>query len=146
MTTQAQLNLLRADLKRDEGIRLKPYKCSAGKLTIGVGRNIEDRGITEEESEVLLNTDIALCILDLQKNFKWYEKLDFIRQNAMINMCFNLGITRLLGFKKFINSMEVSDYSSAGFNMMDSKWAVQVGDRAKRLRTMIVHGDDNGYI
>jgi lysozyme len=143
MIKKTQINLLIADLKRDEGIRLKPYKCSAGKLTIGVGRNIEDRGITEEESEVLLNTDIALCILDLEKNFNWYDSIDFMRQNAMINMCFNLGITRLLGFKKFISAMEERDYAKAGAEMMDSKWAVQVGDRAKRLRTMIVHGDDD---
>ena len=86
------------ELKRDEGVVLTLYKCSAGKNTIGVGRNVDDRGITEDESDYLLGNDIDLCVDELEDNFTWYKNLSDARQRVLVNMCFNLGLTRLLGF------------------------------------------------
>ena len=79
------------ELKRDEGVVLTLYKCSAGKNTIGVGRNVDDRGITEDESDYLLGNDIDLCVDELENNFTWYKNLSDARQRVLVNMCFNLG-------------------------------------------------------
>ena len=128
------------ELKRDEGIRLHPYRCSANKLTIGVGRNIEERGITEDESEYLLNNDLTICIEEVESVFTWYYYITDNRKRAIINMVFNLGLTKLLKFKNFIAAMEAKDYVTAGKEMLDSKWAKQVGNRADRLEQMIVNG------
>jgi len=128
------------ELKRDEGVRLHPYRCSANKLTIGVGRNIEERGITEDEAEYLLNNDLAICIEEVESVFTWYYYITDNRKRAIINMVFNLGLTKLLKFKNFIAAMEAKDYLTAGKEMLDSRWAKQVGNRADRLEQMIVNG------
>ena len=128
------------ELKRDEGVRLHPYRCSANKLTIGVGRNIEERGITMEESEYLLNNDLTICIEEVESVFTWYYYITDNRKRAIINMVFNLGLTKLLKFKNFIAAMEAKDYVTAGKEMLDSRWAKQVGNRADRLEQMIVNG------
>ena len=128
------------ELKRDEGIRLHPYHCSANKLTIGVGRNIEERGITEDEAEYLLNNDLTMCIEEVESVFTWYYYITDNRKRAIINMVFNLGLTKLLKFKNFIAAMEAKDYVTAGKEMLDSRWSKQVGNRADRLEQMIVNG------
>ena len=128
------------ELKRDEGVVLTLYKCSAGKNTIGVGRNVDDRGITEDESDYLLGNDIDLCVDELEDNFTWYKNLSDARQRVLVNMCFNLGLTRLLGFKKFLAALEAEDWDRAAEEMLDSKWAVQVGPRSTRLRDFLLEG------
>ena len=128
------------ELKRDEGVVLTLYKCSAGKNTIGVGRNVDDRGITEDESDYLLGNDIDLCVDELEDNFTWYKNLSDARQRVLVNMCFNLGLTRLLGFKKFLAAVEAEDWDRAAEEMLDSKWAVQVGPRSTRLRDLLLEG------
>ena len=128
------------ELKRDEGVVLTLYKCSAGKITIGVGRNVDDRGITEDESDYLLGNDIDLCVDELENNFTWYKNLSDARQRVLVNMCFNLGLTRLLGFKKFLAALEAEDWDRAAEEMLDSKWAVQVGPRSTRLRDLLLEG------
>ena len=128
------------ELKRDEGVKLFPYKCSANKLTIGVGRNIEERGITEDEANYLLINDLTMCVEEVESIFTWYPYLTDSRKRVIVNMVFNLGLSRFLNFKKFIDAMEQKDYETAGKEMLDSKWAKQVGDRAKRLKQMIVEG------
>lgn len=128
------------ELKRDEGVVLVLYKCSAGKNTIGVGRNVDDRGITEEESDFLLSNDIDLCIEELRATFPWFQTLSDTRQRVMINMCFNLGLSRLMGFKKFLAAMEAGEWETAGVEMLDSKWARQVGPRSTRLRDLVLEG------
>ena len=128
------------ELKRDEGVVLTIYKCSAGKNTIGVGRNVDDRGITEDESDYLLGNDIDLCVDELENNFTWYKNLSDARQRVLVNMCFNLGLTRLLGFKKFLAALEAEDWDRAAEEMLDSKWAVQVGPRSTRLRDLLLEG------
>jgi len=128
------------ELKRDEGVVLTLYKCSANKNTIGVGRNVDDRGITEDESDYLLSNDIDICIKELESTFSWYKNLSDARQRVCINMCFNLGLSRLMGFKKFLAAMEVADWKEAGVQMLDSKWSRQVGARSTRLRDLLLEG------
>ena len=128
------------ELKRDEGVVLTLYKCSAGKNTIGVGRNVDARGITEDESDYLLGNDIDLCVDELENNFTWYKNLSDARQRVLVNMCFNLGLTRLLGCKKFLAALEAEDWDRAAEEMLDSKWAVQVGPRSTRLRDLLLEG------
>jgi len=128
------------ELKRDEGVVLTLYKCSAGKNTIGVGRNVDDRGITEDESDYLLSNDINICVKELEGTFPWFQTLSDTRQRVMVNMCFNLGLSRLMGFRKFLAAMEAGEWETAGVEMLDSKWARQVGPRSTRLRDLVLEG------
>lgn len=129
-------------LIKHEGLRLKPYKCPAGKLTIGVGRNLEDRGITEEEAMILLQNDILACRKDCYTSFIWYGELDEVRQGVILEMCFNLGISRLKGFKKMLKACELKNYTLASQEMLSSLWARQVGNRAKKLADIMRKGVD----
>tara|TARA_R110002167_G_scaffold19341_2_gene71521 strand:+ start:8592 stop:9008 length:417 start_codon:yes stop_codon:yes gene_type:complete len=120
-------------IKIDEGFVSTPYECTAGKITIGYGRNIEDNGITREEAEMLLRNDIQSTRGELSFAFDWFILMPDAKQGVLINMCFNLGLTRLLKFKKMLAALEVKDYKEASIQMLDSKWAGQVGERAVRL-------------
>jgi lysozyme len=131
------------EIKRDEGVKTHPYKCSAGKLTIGVGRNIEDNGLNESEIEYLLMNDLRSCVHDLRSNFRFYDALDNVRKRVMINMVFNLGINRLLKFKNFLAALEAGDYEKASVEMMDSLWARQVHGRADRLSALMRYGEEH---
>ncbi len=131
---------LSEELIRDEGLRLHPYRCTAGKMTIGVGRNIEDRGITREEAMHLLRNDISSCEKDLDVLFPKWRNLSDARQRVLLNMAFNLGRERLSGFRKFWANIALGDYKSAAQEMMSSAWAKQVGQRANRLRDMMERG------
>lgn len=122
-----------------EGVKLKPYHDTVGKLTIGVGRNLDERGISLEEAYILLDNDIDLCIRQLQ-NYPWFMRLDPNRQDALINMCFNLGLPRLLGFKKMIDALGRQDYTRAAIEALDSKWAQQVKGRAIDVASVIREG------
>lgn len=123
-------------IKRHEGFNSRPYKCTAGKLTIGWGRNIEDNGISVQEAEFLLDNDILRCQLDLYK-YRWYLDQPYDVQIALLDMCFNMGINKLICFKKMIKALEDKDYTVAAMEALDSKWAKQVGDRAKTIAVMI---------
>lgn len=131
---------LKEQLLTDEGLRLKPYKCTAGKTSIGVGRNLDDVGISKAEAMVMLNNDIDNCARDLDKALPWWRELDDARQNVLLNMCFNLGINRLLGFKKTLGLMQAKRYDAAAAEMLDSKWADDVGLRAARLARVMRTG------
>ena len=125
------------DIKRDEGLRLKPYICTAGKLTIGYGRNIEDRGVTEEEAEYLLSNDLLLVTKQLRSKIDYFDDLPQNVQEALINMCFNLGITRLMKFKRMFKALEIGNYERAATESLSSRWARQVGARADRIAKKI---------
>lgn len=129
-------------LIKHEGLMLKPYKCPAGKITIGVGRNLEDRGITEEEAMILLQNDILACRKECYASFIWYGELDEVRQGVILEMCFNLGISRLKGFKKMLKACELKNYTLASQEMLSSLWARQVGNRAKKLADILRKGVD----
>ncbi|MCK5604615.1 lysozyme, partial [Candidatus Pacearchaeota archaeon] len=118
-----------AQLMEHEGLKLKPYHCSADKLTIGVGRNLEDKGITEKEALYLLKNDISDCIADLQKVFGGeFWILPEIVQRVLVDMRFNLGATGFRGFKKMIAAVKEDDFGKAALEMRDSKWFKQVGN------------------
>ena len=134
------LSNLKKMLIRHEGLRLKPYYDSVGKLTIGVGRNLDDVGITEDEAEMMLTNDIDRTIYDLNTHLPWWNILDEIRQMVMVDMCFNLGIFGLLTFKNTLAAIKQGDYSEASILMLESKWAEQVGNRAWELSEMMRMG------
>jgi lysozyme len=142
---------LEEELKRDEGLRLMPYRDTKGKLTIGVGRNLSDVGISEGEALIFLRNDIGDAIHALDKRLPWWRELDPIRQRVLVNMCFNLGIEKLLGFKNTLDLIHTAVcavtggarealFASAARAMLASEWAKQVGDRAERLAFMMEHG------
>ncbi|SMH59498.1 glycoside hydrolase family protein [Azospirillum agricola] len=131
---------LKADLIRDEDLRLKPYRCTAGKLTIGVGRNLEDVGIVREEAMLLLDNDIARITADLDRALPWWRTLSEPRRRALANMGFNLGIDRLRGFRKMLAALEAGDCARAALEAEDSLWARQVGGRAARIIGAIRNG------
>lgn len=131
---------LRDLLIKHEGVRLKPYTDSVGKLTIGCGRNLDDLGITEREALVLLENDIVRTRREVSGFFPWFKDLDEVRQDVMINMAFNLGLPRLLGFQKMLVAVKHQDWEEAAKQMLDSKWAEQVGSRALELSNMMRMG------
>ena len=116
-----------------EGLELKPYQCTADKLTIGVGRNIEDRGITEDEARYLLKNDIKIVEDELLSKKPMVAELDAVRQRVLVDMGFNLGIPTLLKFQNMWLAIEQENFIQASIEMMDSRWARQVGQRAHRL-------------
>lgn len=124
---------LKAQLVRHEGIRLKPYKDSVGVLTIGIGRNLESRGITAAEAYTLLDNDIDECLRSCSAAFPWFDALDPMRQRVWMDLCFNLGLTKLLKFKATIAAMERNDFQEAAAHLEDSKWFTQVGRRGPWL-------------
>ena len=126
------MNDLVSSIKKHEGLRLKPYKCSAGKLTIGYGRNLDDIGISRSEANDLLLEDIKRA-QDAASQFNWWRNLDGKRQDVVVEMIFNLGLPRFLQFKKAIQALRDQDYDEAADQMLDSKWAKQVGKRAVTL-------------
>ena len=127
-----------AQLKRHEGLELMPYKCTSGKITIGVGRNLEDIGITEQEAELLLLNDIGRVKQELV-NAQWYMDLDPVRKAVIENMSFNLGYPTLKKFQNMISSISQGDYETASKEMLNSRWSKQVGQRsielAEQMRT-----------
>jgi lysozyme len=124
---------LREQLIRDEGLRLMPYRDSEGFLTIGIGRCLDRVGISSDEAEYLLDNDIRDVFEDLSRHLPWANELSEARRGVLANMCFNLGIHGLLGFRIFLAAAERGDIAEATAAMLDSKWARQVGLRAVRL-------------
>lgn len=129
-------------LRLHEGERLKPYRCTSGKLTIGVGRNLDDRGITSEESAYLLGNDIDSHWRELMEALPWVEQLDEVRQRVLLDMAINLGVGGLLGFKNTLAAIRSGDYDRGAAMMLQSRWAGQVGERADRLSWMMAIGQD----
>lgn len=117
----------------DEDLKLVPYRCPAGKLTIGIGRNLEDKGITREEAYYLCRNDINECHRQLSLTFPFYDRLPFEKKEILLNMCFNMGLPRLQGFKRMLAAMAVNKWDEAAKEMKKSDWARQVGVRAERL-------------
>lgn len=134
------INSLREQIIRDEGMRLKPYKDTVGKLTIGVGRNLEDVGISLTEAEVMLDHDISRITAQVISYLPWTVKLDEARREVLINMAF-MGIGKLLKFEKMLAALQQDDYSTAAKELLDSKYHEQVGLRAERLAEQLLTGE-----
>lgn len=148
---------LMKDLERDEGTRLTVYLCPAGRHTIGTGRNLDDLGLSEDEvifcdataaeliagkqitlqmARYLLRNDIARCKKELDANAPWWRNMPEPAQRGLMNMLFNLGWSRLSGFKNMLSALKSGLYSAAAAHARDSAWYGQVGDRAKRICTL----------
>ncbi len=151
-----------AELVRDEGERFRVYRCTEGKRTIGVGRNLDAIGITPAEqralgltvgictltgitpaqSRALLANDIDASERALDRRWPWWRELNPARQRVLLNMSFNMGPARLSGFVQALARMEEGEFGRAAIAMLASKWATQVGDRSIRLATMMRTGRD----
>lgn len=128
-------------IKAHEGYRDKPYSCTAGRLTIGYGRNLSDVGINRAEADAMLNRDIHSAkyylISMFGKEFGFYSEN---RQHALIDMMFNLGYSRFSGFKKMIAAIEALDWTEAAKQAKDSRWYTQVGNRGATVVKMLKEG------
>ncbi|HEX8301068.1 glycoside hydrolase family protein [Sphingomonas sp.] len=151
---------LAREIARDEGDKLKVYRCTAGKLSIGKGRNLDDVGISAEEtrllgiskasairdgitqaqSDHLFANDIKRSEADLDRKLPWWRTLDDVRQRVLLNMCFNMGIGTLLTFKNTLAKVQAGDWVGAEAGMRASLWHRQVGARALRLEKMMRTG------
>jgi len=131
-------------LIKHEGLKLKPYRCPAGKLTIGVGRNIEDNGITESEALYLLRMDIIRSKGELREIFNDFDDLPKKIQNVLVDMIFNLGKPRFLKFEKMIQAVKDENYEEMIKQMRDSKWCKQVKSRCDELSKIVSEYMKNG--
>lgn len=127
-------------LYRDEGCRLKVYADSLGHPTIGVGRALDTKGISQLEADYLLDNDIRDCTSDLIAELPWTATIDEIRRAALVNLVFNVGIHGVLGFKKALAALERHDWETGARELLDSKWRKQVGIRADRVAEQIRTG------
>lgn len=134
------IDQFKADLRRDEGEKFKPYTDTVGKLTIGVGRNLTDRGISQDESDYLLGNDIKLVISQLDANFLWWRQMTENRQRAFANFVFNVGIGTAKTFTNTLAFLKVGNYDRAAFGFANSLWAKQVKGRADRIIQAIKEG------
>jgi lysozyme len=132
-----EMRAIERQLIEHEGLEKKVYCCPAGKLTVGVGRNLQDKGITEEEALFLLRNDIAECEDDLRSIFPEFDALDEYRKRVLTDMRFNLGLSGFRMFKKMIAAVKDKDFSLAAEEMKDSNWYRQVGKRAEKLFKMM---------
>lgn len=138
-----------------EGMKLMPYRCTAGKLTIGVGRNLDDNplsneerlalgdymhGITENGAKMLLRNDIARCYNEVKRLIKNFEELSCDRQYALVDMCFQLGIKGLKKFKRMLLDIEKNNFYMAAFECIASDYAKQTPKRAKKIALTIKTG------
>lgn len=126
-------------IKHHEGLKLNLYKDTVNKWTVGYGRNIEDNGISQAEADFMFDNDLARCKRELAP-FPWYVNQPQNIQDALLNMNFNMGIARLLGFKRMIMALTAKDYTKAAIEALNSKWAEQVGQRAKDVALMMRQG------
>lgn len=139
----------------DEAVRLKLYDDATGKelkrgdtikgnVSIGVGRNLFAKGIRKSEYELMLYNDINDAIGDLDTNLPWWRSMSEIRQQVIVNMCFNMGIGNnfggLLSFHNTLQAMKDGRYADAAQGMRNSAWAKQVGPRSERLAKMMENG------
>ena len=124
---------LKEQLIRHEGLRLTVYDCPAGYKTIGVGRNIEHKGITESEALYLLDNDIGYFTEQLEDNLIGFQELPEDKKAVLVNMAFNLGVNGLLKFKNMLAAITEERWEDASAEMLNSRWADQVGNRAIEL-------------
>lgn len=134
-----QLERITEQLKMDEGYRKFPYKCTADKLTIGYGRNLEDVGISINGASYLLSYDLKMIFFRVSHCFNWFLNLSDVRQEVVINMIYQLGSSGFFKFKNTIKLIEEGNYLFASDEMLNSKWAKQTPKRAKRLSYAMKH-------
>lgn len=134
------METLKDRITRHESLHLMPYKDSLGLLTIGVGRCIDKRGITEAEAFYLLDNDIELCRQQIDKQLPWAKSLSPNRYGVLVEMCFQLGIQGLLGFKRTLIALQAGNYDTVINGMLASKWHQQTPARAEELAQIMLRG------
>lgn len=139
LSNEAKIKL-RLQLEQMEDYKQYPYHDTNGHLTVGIGRNLEAKGISRFEALVMLDNDIQDAEDELVKNISFYNDLDDVRKMVLINMCFNLGIVGLMKFKRMIDYLGKGNYAKASKEMLDSLWALQVKNRAFVLAEMMETG------
>ncbi|MBB5189615.1 lysozyme [Silvimonas terrae] len=135
------LNLMIAELRRDEGVKYTRYLDTKGIPTTGVGHNLQAKPLppgwtyplNDTQVNQLLSTDLQDIFSGLDARLPWWRKLDEVRQRVITNMAFNLGVDGLIQFKNTLAAVQRGDYTAAANGMQASAWFVQVGARAQRL-------------
>ncbi|WP_250501978.1 glycoside hydrolase family protein [Caballeronia sp. AZ7_KS35] len=142
------LQKLIAELRRDEGVRYSTYNDTKGIPTVGVGHNLQAKPLptgwkcplNDVQVNSLLDDDLADVFCDLDRSLPWWSDLNDVRQRVLANMAFNLGITKLLGFRNTLAAMRQGKFDAAADGMLNSAWATQVKVRANRLADMMRKG------
>lgn len=134
---------LTAHLTEFEGLRLKPYHCTSGKLTIGIGRNLDDRGISEDEAMVLLANDIKIVQEELLERWPWINELPPRAQMVMMDLGFNMGVPAISNFQNMLRDLQDGNWEGAAINLLDSRYAQQVGRRAIYNAHLLETADDH---
>lgn len=145
------LAALKTDLTRDEALRTFPYDDATGKplqpgdrlvgkLTIGIGHNLTDNGLPLPIIEDLYEHDVAATLGALAFRLPWFPALDPMRQRALVNVAFNVGVGGLLGFRKMLAALAQQDYETAADELLDSDAARKLPARYRRLAQMIRTG------
>ena len=140
--TKELIDDLKEMLIKNEGMELKMYRCTSQKWTIGAGRNIQDNGISVDEAELMLKNDMDGVFNDLDRNIPFWQSMPYNVRLVLADMCFCLGINRLLKFTKMLEAMEERDFELAGEELLDSTYAVQVKGRAKRNFRLVTDGEN----
>jgi len=128
---------IRTTLIRHEGVELKPYRCTSDKLTIGVGRNLDDNGISQETAMQMLTEDIDAAVEDLRRNLSWFDDTPVPVQEALVNLTFNMGMPNLMQFRKTLILLRDGAWDKGADELLDSRYATQVGYRAREVADMI---------
>lgn len=126
-------------MRQFEGFAPLPYKDSTGHLTVGYGHNL-DVPLSKQGALKLLELDVCSAQENVSGAFAWFDKLDDVRRFVLVDMCFNMGLKKLNTFKKFLAALEVNNYDLAAKEMLNSRWALQVGRRARILAEMMKTG------
>ena len=134
------LDALKADLIRDEGRKLRIYTDSVGKVSCGIGHNLTDDGISAAVCDLMYAEDSADTIAALDVHLPWWQHLNPIRQRALANICYNIGIADLMTFGTFLSLLQAEMYEAAANDLAATKWHRQVGARAIRIENMIRTG------
>lgn len=127
-------------LELHEGRRLKPYVDTVGKISLGVGRNLTDNGISDDEADLFLMHDIETAMSELDLRVPWWRDLDEVRRAVVLDLRFNLGWPRLRQFRRMLTTLDAGEYDAAAAHLLDSRYATQVQTRATRLAGMLRTG------
>ena len=129
-------------IKEYEGFSQLIYSCPAGYATISYGRNLETKGISREEGEYLLNNDVKQCLKELRGIMNRFDELPDKAQLVLIDMCYNLGLSKLLNFENMLDAIDAGNWEKASQELLDSRYAAQVKRRARMNAAFLLSCSD----
>ena len=132
---------LKETLRRHEGVKNSIYKCSAGYYTVGIGHNLDTMPLSDRAIDLILEDDIEIATQDVKRNISFFDDLPTEVQETLVNMCFNLGGTRLSKFRNMLEACRAHDWKKMAVEMEDSKWFGQVGRRSLELQKSVLETD-----